>query len=285
MNLETIQLYRKYLNIQKCLCCTLVLTTMMTLPSACKRFNSRNINIMPASLSMDVPYDYDLPIREKVDILPLLKYANGAVTSVRDSVVGVGDYLKSLCELSYPEKMEIIMEREHITYDGLDEVIAGMVRESCEDGNNYDECYRTMSTLYNRTQSISMINYVNSLGKDGTSLVGQFEAKNQFAVYAHKSYVEYLGRIDLKGYQAAIDMLYSGIPCHNYLQFNDVPPKDGIPLDQYIDGLSNGTPYEHFYENGNYYYTELEENDRIQKSDVENNIVMNDDMRRVLERD
>lgn len=297
MDLEKIRFYRKLLNMQKCFCCALALTSLLSLPSACKKNNSKNLDILPTSLAMEIPSDEvlnGLSIEEKANLITLQKYTRNTIKYVRDNVIPnvkdniatVNNYLESMFELSYPEKMEVIMERDHISYDDLDESIAGMIAESCEDGNNYDECYRTMSTLHNRTQSISMINYVNSLGKDGTSLVGQFEAKSQFAVYAHKSYVKYLGRIDLKGYQAAIDMLYSGIPCHNYLQFNNEPPKDGIPYDEFIaDPSKKGTPYEHFYNNGNYYYTELEENDRIQKSDVENNILMNEDMRRVLERD
>lgn len=249
MNLDEIRFYRKLLRLQKSFCCALALTTLLSLPSSsCKRNNSNNIS-MSSSVSFDktsrdvLLNNVSVPVRKAIVAYKthqVLNYVGDVANAVVDNVKMASDYLYSMCELSYPEKMQVIMEREKLTYDELDECIAGMIRESCEDGNNYEECYRTMSTLFNRTHSISMVNYVSGLkeGADGSSLICQFEAKNQFAVYAHRSYVKYLGRIELRGYQACIDMLYSGIPCHNYLQFNNVPPEDGIPLDQYIDRKS-----------------------------------------------
>lgn len=282
MNLDEIRFYRKLLKLQKRFCCALALTTILSLPlSSCKRNNSNNIS-MSSSVSFDktsrdvLLNNVSVPVRKAIVAYrtrQVLNYVGDVANAVVDNVKMASDYLYSMCELSYPEKMQVIMEREKLTYDELDECIAGMVKESCEDGNNYGECYRTMSTLFNRKHSISMVNYVSGLkeGADGSSLICQFEAKNQFAVYAHRSYVKYLGRIDLKGYQACIDMLYSGIPCHNYLQFNDVPPKDD-------------KPYEQFITNGNYYYTELKENDRIPNEAIDNRVIMNDEMKRVLGR-
>lgn len=292
MNLDEIRFYRKLLKLQKSFCCALALTALLSLPSgSCKRNNSNNIS-MSSSISLDKSSrdmlldSVSMPIRRAIVSYKTCQALNYVGNAVVNNVGMALDYIHSMCELSYPEKMQVIMEREKLTYDELDECIAGMIAESCEDGNNYGECYRTMSTLFNRIHSISMVDYVSDLkkGADGSRLICQFEAKNQFSVYAHRSYEEYLGRIDLKGYQACIDMLYSGIPSHNYIQFNNVPPKDGIPLDQYIDGQSNGTPYEHFYDNGNYYYTELKENDRIPNEAMDNRVIMNDEMKRVLGR-
>lgn len=268
MNLDEIRLYRKLLKLQKAFCCTLALTTILSLPSnSCKKNNSNNVS-MNASVSLEGISNNILNVTKGAGTYYKAQQISNQVVN---NINGAWSYVKSLCELSYPEKMLIIMDREKLTYEELDRSIAGMIAESCEDGNNYDECYRTMSTLFNRKLSKKMVDYVSSFGVDGTSLINQFEAKNQFAVYAHRSYEKYLGRIDLKGYQACIDMLYSGIPSHDYIQFNDVPPKRSISYEQYIS-------------NGNYYYNELKENEKISNEMIDNNAVMNDNMKRVLDK-
>lgn len=131
-------------------------------------------------------------------------------------------------ELTYAGKMRYIMERDGYTYNELDSVLAGCVAESYGDGNCYDECYDIASVFNNRIHDAGYVADVNRIfgGNAGRSIYYQFIAPNQFSVYSHGSYRKYLGRIDLLGYQGAIDMLYSGVPSHNFLNFNNVPPRN-----------------------------------------------------------
>lgn len=161
-------------------------------------------------------------------------------------------------ELTYEEKMFAIMEREGYTYDELDAVCAGCVAESCGDPNCYNEAYNTASTFNNRTHSLAFVNDVSRIFGENTgySIYYQFIAPNQFSVWSNGNYKKYLGRIDLVGYQAAIDMFYSGIPSHNYLNFNYIPDKH---LQSYQ--LDEG-------HNGNYFCRELKEEDRLDDETV-----------------
>lgn len=129
----------------------------------------------------------------------------------------------------YEQKMLYIMERDGYTYEELDAVCAACVAESYGDGNCYDEGYDIASIFNNRTHSNAFVYEVSEFfGENaGYSYYNQLRAPGQFGVWSSGSYKKYLGRIDLLAYQGAIDMFYSGVPSHNYLNFNYKPPKSG----------------------------------------------------------
>ncbi len=266
MNLDEIRFYRKLLRLQKSFCCALALTTLLSLPSSsCKRNNSNNIS-MSSSVSFDktsrdvLLNNVSVPVRKAIvayKTRQVLNNVRDVANAVVDNVEKASDYLYSMCELSYPEKMQVIMEREGYTYDQLDAVCAGCVSESCGDPNCYDEAYRVASTIDNRTHSDPYVRDINKVfGENaGYSIYYQFIAPSQFSVYESGSYKKYLGRIDLVGYQAAIDMFYSGVPIHNYLNFNYIPDK-------------NLLSYQLEEPTGNYYCRELAEENRIPEEDV-----------------
>lgn len=93
---------------------------------------------------------------------------------------------------------------------------------SYEKGASYKECHGIASLLFKRIQDILWINGVEEeFGKGtGQNLYYQVIAKNQFeAYYKYKTYLKYLGKIDLPGYQAALDMFMSGKASINYQEF------------------------------------------------------------------
>lgn len=116
-------------------------------------------------------------------------------------------------ERTYEEKMLITMIRDGILYDELDAVCAGCVSEAFGSGECYDDAYAVASTIINRTHDASYVaNY-------GTNPYNQFVAPRQFSVYKSKDYLNYLGCIDLPGYQGAIDAFYTRESWHNRLEF------------------------------------------------------------------
>lgn len=140
-----------------------------------------------------------------------------------------------------PEDMFlIIMAKEGCTYDELDYICAGCVGEAKGDGECYVDAYAVASTLLNRKHDSV---YVNN---HGNTLYGQFTAPGQYEVAYSGMYLDYLGRIDLIGYQAILEAFYTGESMHDYLEFRgswvDVPYK-----------------YEQFVTNGNKYLVKMKE--------------------------
>jgi len=150
-------------------------------------------------------------------------------------------------DLSYEEKMQVIMEREHLTYEQLDEICSGI----CQEAYGYEDAYASASTLYNRVSSRDLISWY------GVSLYDQFTGYNQFEVYGNGNYLLTLGRIDLPQYQAAIDMFYSGVTSHDNLSF--CANWEDITGD-----------YIMFDDLGNKYFGSLQENDRVDHLEVLN---------------
>ena len=147
---------------------------------------------------------------------------------------------------TYEDKINTIIETYNLTIEQLDIILAGCVAEACDDGNNYFEGYAVANTLYNRIRSYKWVNYISYLlGEEaGASLYYQFIAPNQFTVYASEKYKNYLGKLDLPGYQAAIDMFYTEEIMHNYLSFRG-------------NCVNVINKYETFNDNGNKYFNEL----------------------------
>lgn len=93
---------------------------------------------------------------------------------------------------------------------------------SYEKGASYKDCHGIASLLYKRIQDRLWINDVESeFGKGtGQNLYYQVILNNQFeSYYKYKTYLNYLGKIDLPGYKAVLDMLMSGEASINYQEF------------------------------------------------------------------
>ena len=149
------------------------------------------------------------------------------------------------------EKIATILERENITEEQLDEIIATVYGEAA--ANSYDDAYAVINTFYNRTLSKKWVSYVSSLTNSGSgnSIYAQITLKNQSSVYTSGAYKKYLGLTEGPIYDAVIDFLYSLESMHDYLSFYAS-----------FGEIDNS---EQFVENGNLYYSELEESDRIEK--------------------
>lgn len=176
----------------------------------------------------------------------LLNYmcdANSISSSYFENEEEVLKYLFTNPDRKYEEKMIIIMIRENLTFKELDTICASVVAESGS-VNNYEETYHVASVLNNRIHSKTFV------AEFGPSLYDQLIAEGQFSVVAYDSYQAFLDKMYLEGYRGAIDMFYTGIPSNNYLFFlsKNSTKEDAVQLT----------------ENGNKYYSELEDEDRIE---------------------
>lgn len=142
----------------------------------------------------------------------LICMCNGTISEVNFNTSEEAlNYLYENETRTYYEKMLIIMIRDGLSYEQLDDICAGVVAEG---GDYYDEGYRVASVAYNRYHSAA---FIRSYGE---GLYTQFLAPNQFSVFAgDKTYLLHKGRIDSPGYQAAIDMFYSKQISTDYLSF------------------------------------------------------------------
>lgn len=150
------------------------------------------------------------------------------------------NFLYTHPNIAYAEKMLIIMARENLAYDELNEFCATMTYEGGPD--NYNEGYNCASTAINRSTSIAWTYNC------GTSIYTQLIRPGQFRAY--EKWEIYSGRIDLPGYQGAIDALYTMEPSHNYLNFNKASESiEGIQLTA----------------GGNVYRNELSDDQRVER--------------------
>lgn len=137
-------------------------------------------------------------------------------------------------ELSYPEKFLMIMVKGGYTYEELDYVCAGCVAEAAGEGTCYEDAYAVASTLLNRIHNEW---YYNNYGDN---FYKQFTAPDQYSVVLGEMIYDYMGCIDLVGYQAVIDALYSGEPMHDYLEFRGHWVDVEVPHEQFV---SNGNKF------------------------------------------
>lgn len=150
------------------------------------------------------------------------------------------NFLYTHPNIAYAEKMLIIMARENLTYNELNEFCATMTYEGGP--NNYNEGYNCASTVINRSTSIAWTYNC------GTSIYTQLIRPGQFSAY--EKWEIYSGRIDLPGYQGAIDALYTMQPSHNYLNFHEA--SESYEGKQLTDG-------------GNEYANELTDDQRVER--------------------
>jgi len=163
------------------------------------------------------------------------------------------------------EKLAIVLDKYGITeYQFLYIVAvalleAGMAPVEAE-LNYYDSCYDVISSGFNRINSASCINFVNSrMGQNaGFNIYNQFACPGQYTV--SKDEIRELLKEDLSvygGYYAVLDMLYTSVPSHNYYRFvseevNRRKGYGGIKLRPYCD---------------NCYHSEVLEYDRVSPGD------------------
>lgn len=141
-------------------------------------------------------------------------------------------------------KFLIIMARDGYTYEELDYMCAGIVGEATGDGHCYDDAYAVASTLVNRSHTLW---YVNNYGHNFYNI---FTAPGQYEIKLSGNYLKFLDRIDLEGYQAAVEALYTRESMHPYLQFRG----NWVKLDCH---------YETFAPRGNKFIDKMKESDYV----------------------
>lgn len=160
--------------------------------------------------------------------------------------------------IAYEEKVEVILKKYGITKEQLKTIIAIVLLEAGLD--HYEECYHVICVLYNRITSRSCISTISDRMGDGkgTSLYYQAICPSQFTVYKSDDYYK-LMESDLSEYagtKAVIDMLYSEETTHDYYRF--VAPRKR-------NTVKNP---ERLTSDGNYYWAEVRESDRVALEDV-----------------
>ncbi len=207
---------------------SVVLSIVMLLASGSAYQNDQDMK------SVDLEITDDTFITKSIDKL-------GAFSTV---ALNLKINFEEVRELTWDEKIEIILDKFELSREQLDVCCAIACAEANGEGMNYEEAVNVICTAYNRIISAA---WVNSLGDN---LYGQMTAPGQFVVYENGNYLRFLGRIDLVGYQAVIDFLSNQceLKGHNYLSFRS--------NDSNIDG-------EELVKGGNLYFNELSDEDRL----------------------
>lgn len=155
-------------------------------------------------------------------------------------------YTKSITK---EDKIKSILERYKLSREQFNILSAIVLSEA--DKNSYEDTYAVINTIYNRTHSKNWVKSVsNRFGNNkGENLYYQAISPNQFVVYEHGTYKNNLNNTNCVGYNAIIDFLYTEEVMHNYLSFraNNVKVKNS----------------ETFSKNGNRYFNQLLDNNRI----------------------
>lgn len=122
-------------------------------------------------------------------------------------------FFYDLAQISNEEKLNYILENYQLTYEEFQVVSACMLAEAKGDNTCYIDAYAVSNTLYNRIISNSWSNVFSN------SLYHQVLGKYQFSVVDDGRYIDYLNVDSGIGYQAILDLFYSQVRMHNYLQF------------------------------------------------------------------
>lgn len=130
--------------------------------------------------------------------------------------------------LSEKELIDSILVTYQLTMKQFDICAAIAMAEASGGGYNYEEAFNVINTAYNRTLSEAFVQ------EFGYTLYDQMTAPNQFVVYQNGSYLNYLGRTDLPGYQAVIDFLVNPEFRHHYLSFRS--NESGIAGEELVEG-------------------------------------------------
>ena len=152
------------------------------------------------------------------------------------------------------EKINVILERENITREQLDVIIATVKGEAAAD--SYEDAYAVINTFYNRTISKTWINeMIRAIGEDiRDNIYAQLTLDNQSEVYTNGTYQKYLGTTEGPIFDAVIDFLYTLERKHDYLCF--------------YASFGNISDSVQFVENGNWYYSKMLEDDIVLEDDL-----------------
>ena len=188
------------------------------------------------------------------------------------------EYVRS-DESIYKEKFDQVCEMYGLTPEELDTVCAVCVQESYGTGNakydldgksydkgaSYRDSYMVANSIYNRLHSRKWVPNDNYLShKEGVySLYKLVISPSQYQPYGERTYKKHLGRLDLMGYQAAIDMFYTQEVVHNFMSF-----RGSGYTDEYMYNLIGYYPTE-YVKGGNKFFSPLKDIDY-----VENNITL-----------
>lgn len=124
--------------------------------------------------------------------------------------------------------------------------------------NQYDGCYDVASVFLNRITCQSTIDFVNThyAPNSGTNIYAQARCPGQFTV--SKAKIAELVNSDMTvytGFEAVVKCFYTGIPYHNYYRF--VAPH-----------LRYNQECVQLHPNGDYFFAEVPESDRLRLEDV-----------------
>lgn len=196
----------------------------------------------------------NLTMEKLYTLLDLMLIGNSPFVKAFNSCEEALDYLYESEYRTYEDMMLIIMARDGYCYNELDAVCAGCVAEARGGGTCYIDAYAVASVFLNRT------NYIPYINSHTVNYYTQFVAPNQFQVYDNETYLDFLGRIDLPGYQAAIDAFYSKLSMHDYLEFRG----------SWVDVKK----YEQFVSGGNKYLVRMKEQNIVSQSEETKEEVM-----------
>lgn len=226
--------------------------------------NSSISNNITGLINFEINYEYrtkteedilnysDLNITSNPDPI-----ANNMLVDIEDLTMDQETSLEVLREENQ-EKIIAICEKYNLTLDQFNEFACICMKEAkqysglAEDYDSvYIDAYAVTNTFYNRINSIKWRYDISAKNYEGAgeNLYGQITAKRQSAVYIngyHKSLLD-VDKTGHPAYQAVIDMLYSEVTMHNYLNFksNNYDPEG---KEQFVTG-------------GNRYHGELKPED------------------------
>lgn len=133
-----------------------------------------------------------------------------------------------LSNMTTEEKINIIMEREGLSYSQVDTVLAICAAEA---GYSYIDGYAVGNTLVNRVHSNTYRRYYSS------NLYDQATYPSQYVVYENGSYYQHLGDTEFLTYGAALDSICSEYLIINYVGFR------GYDFDGAVQLVSGGNYY------------------------------------------
>jgi len=214
---------------------------------------------------------YELPITKTTN-----KIDNDEITINNMDLFSRDEIIKYICEKYNLTEFEFKVIASTVYYETF--------------ANNYDDAYRVINTIYNRTKSKRWVNYISSItGLDGESMYAQVIAPSQFDGCISTSgydYDELLNKVIYDGTKpfentldAIFEFLISEKSVHNFLSFKGIywevdeseKMKDGYGITDWVK----------YTDLGNIYHNPLTESDLL---DDEYSLVSTQENKNVLTR-
>ena len=154
------------------------------------------------------------------------------------------------------DKIEFVKSDKNLTDSQLDEVMATLVCEGQGGGNKYVDVFAAATTALNHTQyQVWIDSIVRVRGEElGHTLYGHTCYVPQFQPYQSNVFYSFLGKRDIVGYYAALDVFYInsvyGLVMHNYTEFRG----SWVDIDYKMQYVAGGNKFLH----------EMRPEDRIQ---------------------